>query len=444
MTNELRESMMPAFDRLINSLSEVLKASNLAELNLWRLETLVMKLLAAFAVELLQILIELAHGQGYEGSRHKCPQCGSMMKFERYQQRHLTTLFGEMRYVRAYYHCRPCRSGYCGVDERLGLGSRAVSPRLDRLVSFLGAHLSFGVVEKALRESHELEMNREVVRQLAEGSGERAREWERQQETEAEQDLTVLTGRSRKTWIIECDGKMVGWQDGSWHEVKVGVIYELSQRVETSRGRQELVKRELVARRCGWQEFARLFWSAMRRAGVGEGDLIIALADGAEAMEQIFSFVAPEAVRIRDFYHVAEKIHAIGELRFGTASKVGGQWTSAQLHKLKQSQTDTVMRSIAHLKLPAEEAREARRQILNYLEKNRHATDYARYEQEGWPLGSGAVEGGCRLIGARTNGCGRRWRARGCDAIIALRVAVLNERMDVLLPVTQQAHQIAA
>lgn len=64
-----------------------------------------MKLLAAFAVELLQILIELVHGQGYEGSRHKCPQCGSMMKFERYQQRHLTTLFGEMRY------CRPCRSG---------------------------------------------------------------------------------------------------------------------------------------------------------------------------------------------------------------------------------------------------------------------------------------------------------------------------------------------
>jgi len=81
------------------------------------------------------------------------------------------------------------------VDEQLGLGSRAVSPRLDRLVSFLGAHLSFGVVEKALRESHELEMNREVVRQLAEESGERAREWETQQETEAEQDFDSVDGK---------------------------------------------------------------------------------------------------------------------------------------------------------------------------------------------------------------------------------------------------------
>jgi hypothetical protein len=77
---------------------------------------------------------------------------------------------------------------------------------------------------------------------------------------------------------------------------------------------------------------------------------------------------------------------------------------------------------------------ETRRQVLHYLTKNRYAMDYARYQQAGWPRGSGAVEGGCRLIGARTNGCGRRWREPGCDAIVALRVAVLNARLDLLLP----------
>lgn len=35
---------------------------------------------------------------------------------------------------------------------------------------------------------------------------------------------------------------------------------------------------------------------------------------------QIFAFVAPEAERMRDFYHAAERIHAIGELRFGAAT----------------------------------------------------------------------------------------------------------------------------
>ena len=444
MKNNLRASIMPAFEELINSFSKCLESNKPSELSLWRIETLLMRLLAVFAVEVMQILIELAHGRGYEGTRIKCPKCAEPMRFERYQQRQITTLFGEIKFDRAYYHCRSCRSGYSGVDERLGIGHRSVSPRVHRLVAFLSAHLSFGVVQKALKESHELEMNREVVRQLAEESGEQALCWEKEQESAGENELSERARTSPKTWVIECDGKKGGWQDGTCHEVKVGVIYELADRVETSVGRQELIKRELVARRCGCQEFARLFWSAMQRAGIRQGDLIIAVADGAEAMEQIFSFVAPEAVRVRDFYHVAEKIHAIGELRFGPCSDDGRRWTRVQLHKLKRSQTKSVIRSIAHLKLPTAEARETRRQIVNYLNKNCHATDYRRYERQGWPLGSGAVEGSCRLIGARTNGCGRRWRERGCDAIIALRVAVLNDRLNLLLPVTDRPHQIAA
>jgi hypothetical protein len=35
-----------------------------------------------------------------------------------------------------------------------------------------------------------------------------------------------------KTFIVEMDGVEVGLQNGSWQEVKCGVIYELTQRVE--------------------------------------------------------------------------------------------------------------------------------------------------------------------------------------------------------------------
>jgi hypothetical protein len=146
---------------------------------------------------------------------------------------------------------------------------------------------------------------------------------------------------------------------------------------------------------------------------------------------------------VRDFYHVAEKIQAIGEVRFGTGTEECQRWASAQLHKLKQSEAESVVRSIAHLKLSTEEAVETRRQVLQYLEKNRYAMDYAGYQQAGWPLGSGAVEGGCRLIGARTNGCGRRWSDKGCDTIVALRVAVLNDRLHLLMP-KPKLQQLAA
>ena len=67
-------------------------------------------------------------------------------------------------------------------------------------------------------------------------------------------------------------------------------------------------------------------------------------------MEQIFSFIAPHATRIRDFYHVAERIHSIGEVRLGAETRQAKEWATMQLHKLKRSETAGIVRSIAHLK----------------------------------------------------------------------------------------------
>lgn len=434
MEENFRRSMMPAYEEFIKVLGASFAENSSAGWNLWRLEMVLLKAVAALAVRALVLLIELSQGTGYSGARRACGGCGGPMKFENYRRRQLLSSFGVIKYERAYYYCRQCRCGCVPLDEELELNGRAVTPRLQRLMAFLAGHLSFGVVAQALQEIQQLEVNREVVRQVAEASGWQALSWEQAEEASYQEAELRPAPRAPKTWIIECDGKHVGFQDGSWQEVKVGVIYELSARAESSPGRHELLKREIVARRCSAAEFAGPFWSAMQRAGVRQGDRVVAVADGAESMEQIFALVAPEATRVRDFYHVAEKIQAVGEVRFGAGSQDCRAWTSAQLHKLGESQASAVIKSIAHLKLSTDEARRTRQQVLRYLTKNRYAMDYARYEQAGWPRGSGAVEGGCRLIGARTNGCGRRWGQPGCDAIIALRIAVLNERLDLLLP----------
>ena len=105
-----------------------------------------------------------------------------------------------------------------------------------------------------------------------------------------------------------------------------------------------------------------------------------------------------------------------------------------QLAKLKSSEVGAVIRSVAHLKLETSEAEQTREKVVGYLQNHRQAMNYGKYQAEGLPIGSGAVEGGCRLIGARTNGCGRRWSVAGGDQIVALRVAVLNERLDLIRP----------
>jgi hypothetical protein len=445
MESTIRALIVPLSERLIKQLADFARQPQGQRPDLFTLELLVAKLLAQFAVALIAGLIPLRYGRGVTAGV-VCAGCGTEMRLLGYARRQVVSCWGAFSYERAFYYCRACRRRRTPLDERLGVGARTLSPRLQRVLAYLAAHLSFGTVERALAEAYDVAVSAETVRQVAEGVGAEAKSWEDGERQRAGGPAPAAPARrgGARTWVIECDGKQVGFQDGHWQEVKIGVIYELGARVETRTGRHELLKRELVARRCGWEEFAAYFWAAMQRAGVREGDRVVAVADGAHAMEQVFAFVAPEATRVRDFYHVAERVHAIGELRFGAETAAARDWARAQLHKLKESEAAAVIRSIAHLKLGTRQAEETRRQVLGYLQNHRAAMDYARYSRAGLPIGSGAVEGGCRLIGARTNGCGRRWGEAGLDQIVALRVAVLNERLDLIRPRPQVEVGLAA
>ena len=108
-----------------------------------------------------------------------------------------------------------------------------------------------------------------------------------------------------RVWVVERDGVTAPLQDGTWQEVKGGVIYELGQRVEISTGRWELVRRERCVVRGGVGEFRRRLWATLRRAGARVGEAIVVLGDGAEWIDQTVAELFVGATRILDFYHAA-------------------------------------------------------------------------------------------------------------------------------------------
>ena len=121
-------------------------------------------------------MIELTHGTGYSGARRECRGCG-VMKFEGCRRQQMLSSFGLIQYERAYYYCGICRQGCKPLDEQLELSGRALTPRLQRVIGYLAGQLSFGVVAQRLAEVQQIELNREVVRQVAEASGEQALCW---------------------------------------------------------------------------------------------------------------------------------------------------------------------------------------------------------------------------------------------------------------------------
>jgi len=75
---------------------------------------------------------------------------------------------------------------------------------------------------------------------------------------------------------------------------------------------------------------------------------------------------------------------------------------------------------------------------LGYFERNRDRMKYDENLKQGYPIGSGVVEGACRnLFKDRTERMGMRWCVNGAQAILDLRAVYLNDDWTVLQPMSK-------
>jgi len=59
--------------------------------------------------------------------------------------------------------------------------------------------------------------------------------------------------------------------------------------------------------------------------------------------------------------------------------------------------------------------------------------DYFSYREEGYPIGSGMVEGACKfVVGKRFKKSGMRWKKADNEAVLDVRIAVLNDTLNNL------------
>src|SRR5205085_7635943 len=197
------------------------------------------------------------------------------------------------------------------------------------------------------------------IETIAESVGAAAEQRQQQEEQQAAtQGLVERRGPHQaapRTFIIEMDGVQLGLQDGSWQEVKCGVVYELGQRVEIQSGRWELLQRQPCAWRGGVGEFRRRLWALGLRVGIRPQDQVVVLGDGAEWIDQTAAWLFPNALRILDYYHAAERIWAVAQARWGEATRAATRWARSKLSQLKQGRLKPVLAAMRGLKMSSGE-----------------------------------------------------------------------------------------
>ena len=363
-----------------------------------------------------------------------CPGCGQpMRRVARARARQLVGLVGDYTLRRPYFVCDGCHQGQAPVDAALGLDRGSLSPGLGRVACRLGVETSFGETTVLLEETLQVRVPAEAVRRLTEGVGAVAEGEAQAVICPAQVGAVPPTGvlPAGAALLVEVDGAMVHLDD-DWHEVKVGLAAPLGpQRERDSDTRRE---RLIVgaADYCAGLEPAEAFWYRLYATACGQGlgspglQCVVVLGDGAEwiwhAAARFLTIGAVELVEIVDLYHAWEHLGTVAQAVFGTGSPAAAAWLTPLKDQLRDQGVAPVLAALQALAPPDPAAADEVRKALGYFTTHAARMDYPAFVARGWPIGSGAIESGCKtLIEAREKGAGMRWSRAGAQAVATLR-----------------------
>src|SRR5438128_8252122 len=157
--------------------------------------------------------------------------------------------------------------------------------------------------------------------------------------------------------------------------------------------------------------------------------------DGADWEQTFLDVHRPDAVRILDFPHAVEDLTKAAQTTWCVDAAKADAWVEQQAHSLKHDDhgASTVLKALAHL--PVDQAtdrlaaNQARDTALNYLTKRLNQIQYAAFQAQGFPIGSGSVESANKLVvEARLKGSGMHWARVHVNSLVALRTIACADR----------------
>jgi hypothetical protein len=323
------------------------------------------------------------------------------------------------------------------LDEQLGLQPGSLSPlQLQHLVHFASLH-SFGQAAKMLKEHHGVEVSASTARRQTEELGACA---EAVQNEHALQILRQKNSTTKKEagpkaatkQVISSDGCFISLRGKQWVEVKTVLVGEVEENASPSQQRphQEVktVHLSYFSRMSDAATFIELASGEMDRRGVLQAPQVAAVADGAEWIQSFVDAHRADAVRILDFYHAAEYVSEIASLLSNAGTPLRESWLAEQFHELRHRGPAKVLAEVGRLLKDHPQVEDLQTKV-QYLHKREELMHYPRFEQDGWPIGSGSVESAnsC-VVQQRLKGPGMHWEGRNVNPMLALRLGLCNDR----------------
>jgi len=325
--------------------------------------------------------------------------------------------------------------GFFPLDEELALLPGTLTPALQETLVRLGTRMSFGSVVQELAFLKHVTTSEATVRRHTETAG---ATYVNLQTAEVEQLEHTLpeapAGAARQ--LLSTDGAHVPLVHGEWAEVKTVAVGAIQPPVlEHGEAVVHTTQLSYFSRLAEADTFTRLATVETHRRGTERAELVCAVNDGAEWIQGFIDVQRHDAIRILDFSHAAGYVAQVGEAIFGEGTADGKTWLATTLHALKHDSPAQVVQTLQNLQHQLEggtasaETLARVRTAINYLDKRIAQMDYARFQAAGYPIGSGSVESGNKVVvEARLKGAGKHWAREHVNPMVALRDVLCSER----------------
>jgi len=160
----------------------------------------------------------------------------------------------------------------------------------------------------------------------------------------------------------------------------------------------------------------------------------VALTDGAQSLQDRVRNLLPQFTLVLDIIHATEYLWDAANAVMGETHPDRSAWVGEQLVHILSGQTTTVIQTLHNLVQDPSRST-TQRQTLNttigYYQRNVPYMHYHQYLAQGWPIGTGVVEGACgHLVKDRMEHSGMRWTIPGAQAILDLRAVRINDDWD--------------
>jgi len=386
------------------------------------------------------------------------------------RKRHDVSLFGEVTVGRAYYWDKG-KEGRFPLDEQLSLPERSFSDLVQERVSEMTVMMSYEETTRLFSKWFGWDLHKRPSQQInADHAEDVSIYYEARSTLETPAQDTIL--------VVSADGKGIPMtrQDSPPPEARRGRGQKKTAKKEATvtalytiepyrRDPQDIIRalvpdgsydatpqaprpkpthKQLSGTLAG-QTLA--FEQVAQQVAQRDTDGIrhyVALTDGNRGLKKRVQEDLPHFTLIVDIIHVTEYLWDAANVLLGETHPLRTGWIQDALRCVLDDDLDQLLKHL-HYQMPtlAKSKQTTLQKVIRYLNNNREYMHYHDYLAQGYPIGTGVIEGACRhLVKDRFERSGMRWSRDGTQVMLDLRAVYLNGDWDDFQRFRRQhAHQ---